>query len=130
MTTEEYKKISRAYRRDVEHHIQVRCVNWFRSKYDDILIFAIPNGGDRNLLTAKKLKAEGVLKGVADLFVLYPNGEYAGLFIEMKTKDGRQQESQKEFQKYCEKVGYRYVVCRNEEEFEKEVEGYIENEIG
>lgn len=31
------------------------------------LLYAVPNGGDRNLHVARKLKAEGVMAGVADL---------------------------------------------------------------
>ncbi|MGH9837274.1 MAG: hypothetical protein ACREEM_00645 [Blastocatellia bacterium] len=31
------------------------------------LLYAVPNGGDRNLYVARKLKAEGVMAGVADL---------------------------------------------------------------
>jgi hypothetical protein len=52
-----------------EHDIQVNCVNYFRLRYPKGLIFAIPNGGQRNVIVASKLKAEGVLSGVPDLCV-------------------------------------------------------------
>ena len=67
-----------------ESKLQQACVRWFRYQYPGILIFAIPNGGQRNKVTASILKAEGVLAGVPDLFIATPNGTHSGLFIEMK----------------------------------------------
>ena len=52
-----------------EHEIQVNCVNYFRLRYPKGLIFAIPNGGQRNVIVASKLKAEVVLSGVPDLHI-------------------------------------------------------------
>lgn len=48
--------------------------------------FAIPNGGLRNIVVAKKLKAEGVRKGVSDIFIHVPCGAYCGMFLEMKRR--------------------------------------------
>ena len=53
--------------KDIEHRLQVACVRWFRLQHPNVLIFAIPNGGQRNVVTAKRLKDEGVVAGVADL---------------------------------------------------------------
>ena len=112
--------------RDVEHRLQVACVRWMRFQYPNVLIFAIPNGGQRNVIVAKKLKDEGVLAGVADLFVMYANKYgYNGLFIEMKTKTGRQTESQKEFEQYCLTHNYMYEVCRSFDEFRIIVSNYL-----
>ena len=48
-------------------------------------MFAIPNGGFRDKITAAKLKAEGVKKGVPDIFLPVTIAPaYAGLFIELK----------------------------------------------
>lgn len=52
------------------------------------LVFAIPNGGQRNVVVARKLKAEGVRPGVPDLFLPVARGIWHGLFIEMKRRDG------------------------------------------
>jgi hypothetical protein len=50
--------------------------------------FAIPNGGKREAATASNLVAEGVKKGVHDIFCAWPlwcgYAFYCGLFIEMK----------------------------------------------
>src|SRR5512133_3115249 len=52
-----------------EHAEQVGFIVWFRSKFPDTLIFAIPNGGKRTIGLARKLKDEGVVPGVPDLFI-------------------------------------------------------------
>ena len=54
-----------------ESQLQSECVRWFRYQYPEFknVLFAIPNGGKRNISTAKRLKSEGVVPGVADLFL-------------------------------------------------------------
>ena len=52
-------------------------------------IFAVPNGGERNLIVASRLKAEGVKAGVPDLCLPYPVKPFHGLFIEMKKPKGK-----------------------------------------
>lgn len=130
--------------RQEEHNIQVACVRWFNLQYPQYrgLLFAVPNGGARNLVTAAKLKAEGVTPGVADLLLLVPKQRqilYAcvgyplieesisGLCIEMKTKRGSQSQAQKEWQKKVEAAGYRYVIVRSVEQFIKEINDYLDS---
>lgn len=48
------------------------------------LLFAIPNGGLRNKITAARMKAEGVKSGVPDTFLPVNRGKWHGLFIELK----------------------------------------------
>lgn len=47
-------------------------------------LFAIPNGGFRDPITANKLKSTGVKSGVPDICLLIRRKEYAGLWIELK----------------------------------------------
>lgn len=47
-------------------------------------MFAIPNGGSRHPLEALNLKRQGVKAGVPDIFLAIPQGNYHGLFIELK----------------------------------------------
>lgn len=108
-----------------ESNIQCTCVRWFRYQYPRLVLFAIPNGGNRSAVTGAIMKREGVLAGVADLFLAYPSGDKHGLWIEMKTGKGRQSESQKVFQAEMERNDYGYVVCRSLDEFIDEVEKYI-----
>lgn len=117
----------RAKPRDLEHQLQCACVHWYRFAYARFsdLLFAIPNGGRRDVVTGRKLKDEGVLAGVADLFLAIPNREYHGLFIEMKTDKGRQSEAQKNFQRAVTGAGYNYAICRSKEDFSAVVTSYL-----
>lgn len=102
-----------------ESTLQTQCVKWFRYQYPHLVIYAVPNGGSRNVREAQRLKSEGVLAGVADLTILLPQGK--SLYIEMKVKGNRQTPNQKEFQQKAEALGHKYYVCYSFEEFEKAV---------
>lgn len=112
---------------DEEHRIQCACVQWFRYQYPDYRhnLFAIPNGGRRDKVTGAKMKAEGVLAGVADLILLKPNAKHGALLIEMKTRIGRQADTQRKWQSLIEKDGYKYVVCRSLDDFVRQVNAYL-----
>lgn len=112
-----------------ESQIQKDCVRWFRERYDTIepLFFAVGNGGARNAWTAKIMKDEGVRAGVADLILLIPRHGYASLCIEMKTPDGKQSESQREFERLATMFKSKYVVCRSLPEFQKVMMWYVED---
>lgn len=118
----------RTRHRDDEHRIQVACVRWFRLQYPHLAkrLFAVPNGGWREKATAGRMKAEGVLSGVADLILLKPNARWGALLIEMKTESGRQGLSQKEWQAdLCRSDEYKYVLCRSVDDFRREVTSYL-----
>lgn len=113
--------------REEEHNLQCACVRWFNLQWPEYrgLLFAVPNGSYRNKATAGKLKAEGVVAGVADLILLVPKQWAFALCIEMKTSKGRQSPEQKEWQEMVEAHGYRYRVCRSLDEFMAIVNGYL-----
>lgn len=81
-------------------------------KYPELrLMFAIPNGGERNKIVAANLKAEGVRAHVPDIFLPVPRGKWCGLFLEMKKQGGRVDPGQKEFIKALQMQGYGACVC-------------------
>ena len=89
-----------------EHAEQVGFVRWFRTKWPRVLIFAIPNGGKRNITPAKLLVKEGVVAGVPDLFI-----PAWGIWVEMKRqKGGRLSADQDGIINYLESVGHHVVV--------------------
>jgi hypothetical protein len=70
------------------------------------LIFAIPNGEKRSITVAKRLKAEGVVRGIPDLFI--PEWR---LWVEMKRKTGgRLSTEQKSMINYLQNIGYTVIV--------------------
>ena len=112
-----------------ESQIQKDCVKWFRQRYEMIepLFFSVSNGGARNPWTAKIMKDEGVRAGVSDIILLVPKHGYAALLIEMKKPDGKQSDSQKEFERLAKEYHYKYVICRELSTFQKLMIWYIED---
>lgn len=109
--------------RHIEESIQVACVKWFRLQYPNLVIFAVPNGGSRNLYEAKNMKESGTLAGVADLVIVGNGGRV--LFVEMKAGKNKQEDSQVLFQNKVEKLGHKYIICRSREQFMKEVDLWV-----
>jgi hypothetical protein len=89
------------------------------------LLYAVPNGRDRNLRVARKLKAEGVLAGAADLCLPAARRGYHGLYIEMKSEDGAATKEQKEFLRGVSAEGYCAVIAQGVDEARSVLEWYI-----
>ena len=105
-----------------EYDEQVGFINWFRSKYPDVLIFAIPNGEKRAISVAKRLKAEGVVRGVPDLYVPTWN-----LWIEMKrVSGGRLSPDQKAMINYLENIGNTVIIGKGASDASKKVLEFCE----
>lgn len=113
--------------RQDEHMLQCACVRWFGYQYPEYhgMLFAVPNGGRRDAVTGARLKAEGVVAGVADLILLLPRGGYNCLCLELKDGKGRQSAEQKIWQGQVEKNGALYVIVRDFNSFVKIVINYI-----
>ena len=92
------------------------------------LLFHIPNGGKRNIVTARRLKAEGVKAGVPDLFLPVSRGGFHGLFIEMKAGKNKPTEKQDVWITDLRQQGYKVVVCYGCEEAIGEIKRYLEEE--
>lgn len=113
--------------RNIESRLQIACVKWFRLQYPRFasLLNSVPNGGARNVVTGAIIKAEGAVRGVADLELNIAKQGYHGLKIEMKTPKGRQSPQQKEWAKAVTAQGYKYIVCRSVEQFIEEINEYL-----
>lgn len=70
--------------RSPEHELQKAYFQWARLHPEAKRAYAVPNGGQRNVVVAAKLKAEGVRKGVLDVHVPLARGGAHGLWIEHK----------------------------------------------
>ena len=124
-----------------EHQLQVLCVNWFRQEYSDKLIYSIPNGGQRNSFVGKKLKDEGVQKGVADLHCpfagVYENKKYLSLYIELKNPKYKSEKAlttaqspeQKGFETKITGLGNLYLLINQFGVFCDFINNYINNRL-
>ncbi|RAN36351.1 VRR-NUC domain-containing protein [Hyphomonas sp. GM-8P] len=75
-----------------------------------------PNGGYRAPRTAARLKAEGVVPGVADIIIIWAGRCIA---IELKAKGGSQSAAQKAWADQFTTAGGAYAVCRSVEAVER-----------
>lgn len=113
----------------LEDDLQASCVKWFRMQYPHLTLFAIPNGGKRDVREAVRLKKQGVLKGVHDLFLMKMTKQYCGLFIEIKIGDNKLTKDQEEFALKAMREGHKVGACRTFEEFVRTIRGYLNTRI-
>ena len=111
-----------------ESALQADCVAWFRTQHPKLLLFSSLNGvklqgGGREW---KRLEREGALSGVADLFLSCGSGDLNGLYIEMKTKRGRQSPAQISFEQKALAGGFGYAMPTTLNQFIRVVGGYLE----
>lgn len=115
-----------------EHEHQVNLFQWMRlheAQYPELkFAFAIPNGTRTTPRVAAKMKAEGVLKGVSDIFLPAARGDKHGLFIEMKTERGRLSPEQIAFLAAMNAAGYHAVMCRGWEQAAETILDYLRKE--
>ena len=100
-----------------EHQIQSAFVTWCgyqEKKYPGLeWAFAVPNGGPRRIVTAVRLRSEGVRPGVPDWILPIPQAPYAGLAIEFKAKRGCLKPAQAAYLDALKKAGWRTAVVRS-----------------
>lgn len=92
-------------------------------------LYHCPNGGTRNPAEAVHLKRMGVKPGVPDLFLPFPVGDFHGLFIEMKSQQGRPTACQREWIEYLRSVGYAAYVCHGFEAAQNILLAYLKGAL-
>ena len=111
-----------------EHAEQKALFAWWKIQHKAIehLLFAIPNGGARNLRTGAMLKDEGVRPGVPDIFLAIPAGSYHGLWIEMKRRAHAQVTPEQKFMLAAfRRQGYDCAVCHGWDEAREKIQSYL-----
>lgn len=83
------------------------------------LVFSVPNEGRRTATTAGRLKAMGMLPGVADLVIVRAGRAF---FLEVKMPRGRLSPRQKEFRDLCRSRGAPWALVRSVEEARSQTE--------
>jgi len=113
-----------------EHCHQVAFFCWARlqeniNQFPGLdLMFAIPNGGERNLKVAAQMKAEGVKAGVLDIFLPVAKGAFHGLFIELKVGNNKPSVKQLEFATEVSYQGFAIALCYGWEQAVQAVKKY------
>lgn len=92
------------------------------------LMYHIPNGGQRNVKEAVRLKREGVKAGIPDICLPVARKGKHGLFIELKSEKGHITLAQKLMLKKLEEQGYAAEVCYGYEAAVKVIDKYLEGE--
>lgn len=114
---------------EAQHQMQI--FKWsvqssVRAIYPELkLLYHIPNGGKRDPIEARHLKAQGVKKGVPDLHLPVARGNYHGLYIELKTEKGKATPEQKWWLNELSAQGYFCSICKGYQEAIKCLESYL-----
>ena len=96
---------------------QANVIKWsmqpsIRSRWPELaLLHHIPNGGSRDAVEGRHLKAQGLKRGVPDLCLPAARGGYHGLYIEMKTEAGRASADQVWWMEHLKAGGYCARLC-------------------
>ena len=108
-----------------EQRVVMEWARMSQGKYPDLeLLHHIPNVRS-NKIQRFQLAKQGVKAGIPDLYLPSPRGGWHGLYIELKTKDGRVSLAQKEVAEKLHRQGYAIQVCWSAEEAIRVLEVYL-----
>lgn len=118
-------------RRQPELEEQAALIEWAdKTVIDGIRIgdylIHIPNEGKRGPKAAKDAKRLGLRAGVPDLFLALPRGDYAGLWIEMKSMTGMPTSEQTEWLNKLKKEGYLVSLSRGFDRAKDSIMKYLD----
>lgn len=105
---------------------QCRLFDWIRSR-PDIEPFAmhIANERETSAIEGSLLKRMGVKRGVSDVFIAIPKGEYHGFWLELKAGKGKPTDFQKKFMATMTTQGYMSVCVTGYESARLVIEQYM-----
>ncbi len=120
-----------------EHLEQIEVIAWVRNNmgtYTKLeMLYAVPNGGWRDMKTARHLKAEGCQPGLPDLCLPVAKGGFFGAHFELKTKADKLRgikkgvvgEAQEWWLEKLKQEGYFTTVCYGAEETIQALKNYL-----
>jgi len=100
-------------KRHTESNEQIAVIDWIRLQHPRVAECTIHIGNERksSYYAGYIMKRMGVLSGASDLFIAWPNAEFHGLFIEMKSLTGKPSDNQLTFTKRMIEKGYYACFC-------------------
>ena len=116
--------------RHQESDEQICLFQWSKlsqGQYPELsLLHAIGNGNaSQSVVQGARMKREGILAGVSDIFLPVSRNGWHGLYIELKVKGNTTSASQKWWIAETTKQGYLAVVCFGWIEAKEVLEGYL-----
>lgn len=96
-----------------ETQLQIDVVNWFGLVFPAYhpVLFASAGGLKTSVVSGKIMQRMGYKAGTPDLFLAVPRGDFHGLFIEVKTHEGRPSPAQREVIANVQAHGYYAEIC-------------------
>lgn len=119
--------------RHIESAHQAQVVEWSKWAYKSgkfphlNMLHCSLNGVKLSGTQARIAKGQGMLSGVPDLFLPVPRKGFHGLFIEMKSENGKTTDNQHWFLTNADSIGYKTVVCYSAKEAIKAIEDYYKD---
>lgn len=114
--------------RSKEDSLQIAVADYLRLQYPKALWIHCPNGGSRNAIEGAKLKKMGVKKGVPDILIFEPKGDYhCGLAIELKIAPNKATKEQIDFLADLEKRGWQCELCFDFNDAKEIIDDYFKN---
>jgi hypothetical protein len=107
-----------------ETSTQIQIVKYLNSK--KLLFTATLNGVRIQGNFKYLLKKFGVLKGISDLLLFESAQDYHGMFVEVKTKTGKQSKDQKDVAQRFRDKGWYTCIVRSVKDMIKELENYYD----
>lgn len=112
-----------------EHWEQVQLFRWAAGHPELAVMYAIPNGGHRDIRVARRLKDEGVKAGVPDICLPVARDGKHGLYIELKRrKGGRISDDQGRWIEALMREGYTCAVCYGWRQARDVIKEYMEGD--
>lgn len=108
---------------------QCRLVAALRRCWKDLpknrkpIVFAIPNGGQRDAREGANLKAQGVLAGVPDLCIIRPKNVV--IWVEMKAKGGKVSPAQLDMHIDMGELEHDVIVAYSAEDAIQKLRSYL-----
>lgn len=111
----------------LRHEDEYPELKWLHSSLNGI---PIPAPATIRARIINHMKAEGMKKGIPDLFLPVARRDYHGLYIEMKKDDGKVRKEQSEFLDFAATQGYYGTVCYGYNEAVETLEWYLNDKKG
>ena len=96
--------------------------------YSNVLWCHVANERRTSIQAGARLKAKGVKKGVPDVLIFEPKGNYIGLAIELKIKPNKTTKEQEYWMQELIKKGWFCDVCYSFDEVKNLLDNYLELE--